>query len=125
MNSAALAALVACCGGVGAVGRYVADRAISARHAADFPIGTLIVNVGGSLLIGLVAGLVEFHGVSNTARVLVGTGFCGGLTTWSSASFETVRLIEARRYRAGVVFALGGLALSCAAAGAGLGLVSL
>jgi CrcB protein len=120
-----LAVAVGCAGAVGAVVRYLMDGAIQDRTRGVLPLGTLSVNVLGSLVIGLVAGLVLFHDVGATARTIVGTGFCGGLTTWSTSSWETLRLIEEGAFAAGFLNALGGLAASLLAAGAGLALVAL
>ncbi|NRQ35289.1 fluoride efflux transporter CrcB [Nonomuraea sp. NN258] len=75
---------------VGAPLRYLADRAVQARHDSVFPWGTLSVNVAGSAVLGFVAGMDVGEGV----LALVGTGFCGALTTYSTLGFETVRLVE-------------------------------
>ncbi len=120
-----LAIAVGCAGAVGAVGRYVMDGAIQDRTRGVLPLGTMTVNVIGSLIIGLVAGLVLFHGVGTTEKTIVGTGFCGGLTTWSTASWETLRLLEGGKLAGGILNALGGLAASLAAAAVGLALIAL
>lgn len=125
MNGATLAVVVALCGGAGAVLRYVVDWAFAGETPVTFPRGTFTVNLAGSLLLGLLAGLVEFHGAPPAWKTVVGTGFCGGLTTWSTASFETIRLTEEGAYRDAVAFGLGGLALSCLAAAVGLGLARI
>ncbi|MER7008099.1 fluoride efflux transporter CrcB [Dactylosporangium sp. NPDC000555] len=75
---------------VGAPLRYLTDRAIQARHDSVFPWGTLTVNVAGSLLLGLVTGLPADPAVT----ALLGTGFCGALTTYSTFSYETLRLAQ-------------------------------
>lgn len=75
-------------GALGAPLRYLLDRAVQARHDSAFPWGTFAVNVAGSLLLGLVAG------VSGPAYALLGTGLCGALTTYSTLSYETLRLLE-------------------------------
>ena len=80
--------LVALGAAVGAPLRFLIDRAMRARHGDRFPWGTLIVNVAGSLLLGFVAGLPATPGVT----ALVGTGFCGALTTYSTFGYETLRL---------------------------------
>jgi fluoride exporter len=79
-------------GCVGAVGRFATDRFISARHDMVFPWGTFAVNIVGSAMLGILVGAL---GTGSTWPVLlVGTGFCGALTTFSTFSFETVRLLE-------------------------------
>ena len=88
--SAAL--LVLAGGAVGAPTRYLADRWISGRHAVRFPFGTLTVNLIGCFVLGLLAGGVAHSGWSADAYALVGTGFCGGLTTFSTFAVETVEL---------------------------------
>jgi fluoride exporter len=87
--------LMVCLGAaVGAPARYLTDRAIQARHDTVFPWGTLTVNVVGSFILGLVVGLATRHGVPAEVLALVGTGFCGALTTYSTFGFETLRLAE-------------------------------
>ena len=93
MSPAASAALVAA-GGGGAVARFLLDRAVVDRTRGVFPWGTLVINVTGSLLLGLITGLALHHGLSKSAKIVLGTGFCGAYTTFSTFTFETVRLIE-------------------------------
>ena len=93
MSPAASAAFVAA-GGGGAVARFLLDRAVVDRTRGVFPWGTLVINVTGTLLLGLITGLALHHGLSKSAKIVLGTGFCGAYTTFSTFSFETVRLIE-------------------------------
>ncbi|MFN8191220.1 MAG: fluoride efflux transporter CrcB [Nocardioidaceae bacterium] len=81
-------------GAVGAPLRYLTDQAVNARHASVFPFGTLAVNATGSLVLGFVAGLASVHAVPAWVLALLGTGFCGALTTFSTFGYETVRLVE-------------------------------
>jgi CrcB protein len=74
---------------VGAPLRYVTDRIIQARHDTVFPWGTFTVNVVGCLVLGLLTGAG-----SPQLQLLLGTGFCGALTTYSTFSYETLRLAE-------------------------------
>jgi len=117
-----LALVVGVAGGLGAVCRYLADGAVGDRTSGVFPFGTLTVNAVGSLVLGIVTGLVLHHGVPPEWRLTVGVGFCGGLTTWSTASFETVRLAEEGALGHALSYALAGLVVSCAAGAVGLGL---
>lgn len=106
--------LIAIGAALGAPLRYLTDRAVQARHDSPFPWGTLTVNVIGSLLLGAVAAIPAGPGVT----ALVGTGFCGALTTWSTLSYETLRLTrEGARFHA--------LANALASVVAGLGAASL
>ena len=84
-------------GALGAGARFVLDGAVKSRRATTFPWATLAINVSGSFLLGLIAGAVMFGTLDSDAQAVVGTGFCGGFTTFSTASFETVRLAEKRR----------------------------
>jgi CrcB protein len=79
---------------VGAPLRYLADRSVQAKHDSLFPWGTLAVNISGSLVLGVLAGLGT--GLPSQLLTLLGTGFCGALTTYSTFSFETMRLWEQR-----------------------------
>src|SRR5690606_8294537 len=99
-------------------------RAPRRVRGSSFPYGTFIVNVSGSVLIGLLAGV--FVGlpagaseVSHQVAVVVGVGLLGGYTTFSSASYETVRLLQRGRVGAVLVHGVGQLVLTVAAAGLG------
>jgi len=115
-----VAVLVAAGGGFGAVARFMLDGAVRTRIRTIVPAGTMIINVTGSLLLGFVTGLVLFHAVPDDWRLVLGTGFLGGYTTFSTASFETVRLLQERRWVAALVNGLGMLVLGVAAAVTGM-----
>jgi CrcB protein len=111
--------LVAIGAAIGAPLRYLTDRLVQAQHDSVFPWGTLIVNVVGSLVLGVVVGLPA----NNAVLALAGTGFCGALTTYSTFSYETLRLTQegARLYAlanivmsvvAGLAAAYAGVALA-------------
>ncbi|MFJ8002229.1 fluoride efflux transporter CrcB [Streptomyces sp. NPDC096310] len=79
---------------VGAPLRYLTDRSIQRRHDSLFPWGTFTVNVTGCLVLGLVTGAIIAGAASSSVQLLLGTGFCGALTTYSTFSYETLRLTE-------------------------------
>jgi CrcB protein len=88
------ALLVLLGGAVGAPLRYLTDLIVQSRHDSVFPWGTFTVNAVGSLILGATAGAVATAGGPEWILTLVGTGFCGALTTFSTFGFETVRLAE-------------------------------
>ena len=116
---------VALAGSAGALARFGLDGGIRRRWSTTFPWATLVVNVTGSLVLGVVSGLVLFRGGPDAVRIIVGTGFCGGYTTFSTASFETVRLLRTGRRLQAAANAVGGLLLTVLAGGAGLALAQL
>ena len=116
---------VAVAGGLGSVARLVLDGILRSRVRLAFPFGTTVINVTGSFLLGLVTGLALAHGLPPEWRAILGTGVLGGYTTFSTASYETVRLAQQRRYRAALVNGAGMLLLALGAAGLGLWLGGL
>ncbi|MPY51339.1 fluoride efflux transporter CrcB [Streptomyces acidicola] len=86
--------LVVVGGMVGAPLRYLTDRAVQKRHDTVFPWGTFTVNVAGCLILGLLTGAVLAGAASSDVQLLLGTGLCGALTTYSTFSYETLRLAE-------------------------------
>lgn len=112
-------------GGIGAAARLLVDGAIRAATGPRLPVGTVVVNVVGSLLLGLLTGLVVAGVLPEQWRLIAGTGFLGGFTTFSTASFETVRLVQQRRGIAAVLNGVGVALLATAAAGLGLVLGAL
>ena len=81
-------------GAVGAPSRYLLDGYIQSRTGGAYPWGTFAINAAGSLLLGILTGLALEHGLSPTTELVLGTGFCGAFTTFSTFVFETVRLAE-------------------------------
>lgn len=79
---------------VGAPSRYLVDRAIQARHDSLMPWGTMLVNIVGSLILGSLMGLSSAHGLPDEVVLILGTGLCGALTTYSTFSYESFRLLE-------------------------------
>ncbi|GAA0037358.1 fluoride efflux transporter CrcB [Brevibacterium metallidurans] len=113
-------AAIAVAGGLGAVARMVIDGLIKSRMSGAIPWGTILINVSGSLLLGFAAGLAAGQVLPEEWFLIVGTGFLGGYTTFSTASFETVRLVQERAWAASAVSALGTLVIATGAAGVGL-----
>ena len=119
--------VVAIGGGVGAAARFMVDGEVRARHNGGFPWGTFVVNVTGSFLIGVFSTLLftlARHGIPiETARLLqlsLTTGLCGGFTTFSTTTVESVRLARSGRTRLALANSMGTLAITVTAAGLGV-----
>lgn len=108
--------LAAACGGLGAATRYLVDIGVARLTGARFPWGVMVINVTGSLLLGLVVGMLP------GAAFVLGAGFLGGYTTFSTAMVDAISLWRDGEQRAAVFDVLGMLVLSLAAAGLGLAL---
>ncbi|MET9397457.1 fluoride efflux transporter CrcB [Kitasatospora sp. NPDC002965] len=109
---------------VGAPLRYLTDRVVQSRHDSVFPWGTFTVNAAGCLVLGLLTGAVAAGAASSHVRLLVGTGFCGALTTYSTFSYETLRLAEGGAGRYALANVVGSVVVGLAAVYAGAGLAS-
>ncbi len=114
--------LLAVAGGLGAGSRFVVDGLLRSWLRTALPVGTMIINVTGSFLLGLLVGLVLTHHAVPDLQTVLGTGFMGGYTTFSTASFETVRLIQTGRIVFALVNGVGTLVLTVGAAAGGLAL---
>jgi CrcB protein len=112
-------------GAVGAPLRYVVDRAVAERLGGAFPWGTFVVNATGSLFLGFLTGLALYHGFPAAPKVVLGTGFCGAYTTFSTFSFDSVRLLEAGDVDVALRNVAGTFAVCAAAAAVGLALAAL
>jgi len=106
-------------GMLGAPARYLADRMIQARHDSVFPWGTFAVNMAGSAVLGFLLGAQAHLGLPSAAFALLGTGFCGGLTTFSTFGYETLRLLEDGALGEAGINVLGSLAAGVLLAWAG------
>jgi fluoride exporter len=102
-------------GGFGAVLRFLVDGAVARRAARSFPFGTLVVNISGAALLGLLGGLA----LSRHAALLADTAFVGSYTTFSTWMLETQRLSEERQLRSAVANIVASIVLGIAAALAG------
>lgn len=111
--------LVALGGLVGAPLRYLTDRAVQARHESAFPWGTFAVNAVGSLLLGLLTGAAAAGAAGSATVALLGTGLCGALTTYSTFSYETLRLAERGRAALASANAAGSVLVALGAVAAG------
>jgi CrcB protein len=107
-------------GGLGAVARFMLEGIITASVRGLVPIGTMTVNISGSLVLGLLTGLVLASALPPSWLVVGGTGFLGGYTTFSTASSETVRLIQAGHTKAAIMSGIGTAVVGLAAAALGL-----
>ena len=111
---------VSLAGGTGAALRLFLDGVVRARVKTTLPLGTLLINVLGSLLLGVITGLTLAMWLPEAWHLVLGGGLMGGFTTFSTASVETVRLAQARRSYATLANGLGMLVLSVACAFLGL-----
>ncbi|MCJ1713702.1 fluoride efflux transporter CrcB [Microbacterium sp. M1A1_1b] len=111
--------LVAVGGGLGAALRFVLDGVVKSR-VSGFPLGTMVINVSGSLVLGLLTGLGQAGTLALVPVAVLGTGMMGGYTTFSTASVETVRLVQAGKTGSAVLNSLGMLVVSVGAAALGL-----
>lgn len=114
--TALLFVAVSVAGGVGAACRFMLDGVIRAAVSTRLPVATMAINISGSFVLGLLVGLA----VPTPALLVVGTGFLGGYTTFSTASFETVRLLQEREWTRALITGFGVLVAATAAASSGL-----
>jgi CrcB protein len=120
-----LIAGIALAGAVGAPFRYLVDRIVQGRKQGLFPLGTFVVNLSGSFLLGIIAGLALYHAFPDTPTAILGSGFCGAYTTFSTFTYETLALAEERAYGAAFSNVLLSSIVPALAAGAGLALAAL
>ena len=120
-----LALLVACAGGAGALARALLIHHVGLRRNDPLPVGTMVVNASGSLVLGVLTGLSLYHGLGPHALTIVGVGLCGGYTTWSTSSWETVHLVHTGHRAEAIVYTVGSLVVCIGAAAAGIGIVGL
>lgn len=113
--------MVALGSAAGGVARYLFGSVLQRASGTTFPIWTLVINVTGSFLLGfLMRYLVEGVPVSAEVRALLTVGFCGGYTTFSTFSYETVTLFAQGEWRRGSLYVAGSVTLSLLATGAGM-----
>ncbi|MDG5809235.1 fluoride efflux transporter CrcB [Streptomyces ossamyceticus] len=114
--------LVVVGGMVGAPLRYLTDRAVQSRHDTVFPWGTFTVNAAGSLVLGVLTGAVAAGAAGSDLRLFLGTGLCGALTTYSTFSYETLRLAQDGARLHAALYVIGSVAAGLGAAFAGVAL---
>lgn len=110
--------LAAACGGLGAAVRYLVDLGIARMLGTRFPWGVLVINITGSFALGLLLGMLP------GAAFVIGAGFLGGYTTFSTAMIDAIALWRDGRTRASAAYAIGTLMLSVGAAASGIVLAS-
>ncbi len=109
-------------GAAGSVLRYLLGDAVQRAAAAGFPYGTLVVNIVGCLAIGILVQLFMNAEPLSPMRGLLIVGFCGGFTTFSSFSIETLELLNAGDYKRALLYVSLSVSLCLAATAAGLSL---
>jgi CrcB protein len=117
-----LIAAVAIGGALGSVARYLLGAFIQDRVSMALPLGTLVINVVGSLLLGFFVQVgLDTSAFSPEIRFFLTTGFCGGFTTFSTFSYETFRLIEDGEYGTAGAYVTGSVVLSLLGCALGMG----
>lgn len=112
--------LVGVAGAVGALARYLISRFIAERVLSQLPLGTLLINISGAFLIGLIAGLAGHKLVNPALQLVLATGFLGGYTTFSTMHWEGIQLIRAGSTARGLLYLGGTFALGIPVAALGL-----
>jgi CrcB protein len=106
---------------VGGAARFALTALVQQRAATTFPVGTLVVNITGSLVLGFVLRYaLDSPTISAEVRALLTTGFCGGYTTFSTFSYESIALMEDGDYRRAAVYIAASVAVSLAATFVGI-----
>ncbi len=116
---------VAAAGALGAVLRHLVDRLVQRRIRSGIPLGILVVNLSGSLTLGVLVASGLRHGIPTAWVTVAGTGLIGSYTTFSTFAFDTVRLAEADRRAVSLLNVVVSIAAGIGAAAAGLALGSL
>ncbi|WP_020645166.1 fluoride efflux transporter CrcB [Amycolatopsis balhimycina] len=117
--------LVALGGAVGSILRYLTDRRVQRWRDSPFPFGTLTVNIAGSFILGFLSGRLLHGAEPSSVRALVAVGFCGGLTTFSTFGYETVRLFLEKTRLYAVLNVVVTVAAGLAAGAIGLALATV
>ena len=115
-----LAGSLGLAGALGALARYLVGRFIAERIGSQFPLGTLLINVTGAFVIGLLSGLVGHKLMSPVTQTILATGFLGGYTTFSTMSWEGVQLARGGSTGSSALYLGGNLVLGLLGAALGL-----
>ena len=107
-------------GALGALARYVLGRFIAERAGSQFPLGTLLINVSGAFVIGLLFALAEHRIITPTLQAVLATGFVGGYTTFSTMSWEGVQLMRGGSTQLSLLYFGGNIVLGLLAVTLGL-----
>jgi CrcB protein len=97
---------VGICGGLGAVSRYALGNYVNNKYPSLFPLGTFIINVLGSFLLGMLNHFDFEKSISSATFVFIGVGFLGGFTTFSTFGYETVQLIVNKKIRIALLYVI-------------------
>lgn len=111
---------IALAGGAGAASRFLLDTLIARYNRLNTPLGTIVINVSACFILGLATGAGIDHSLAKLWVSIIGTGFCGGFSTFSTASVEGARLFMSGRARAGLIHGGGMLLLGTLAASLGM-----
>lgn len=112
--------LISCAGACGALVRYFIGRFVATHFSVTFPWATLLINVSGAFLIGLISGMVTRHVVNVQMQSVLATGFLGGYTTFSTMSWESVQLARGGNRRLAILYLGGNFVPGLLAAAVGL-----
>jgi CrcB protein len=115
-----VALLLGLAGATGAAARFAFSEWATRREKGSFPLATLLINVTGAFALGLLTTAGGQSGALAQARLVLGTGFLGGYTTFSTLSYDTHSLFRSGQTRAAWLNALGSLGIGVASAGVGL-----
>lgn len=107
-------------GSLGALARYLLGRFVAERVSKGFPLGTLLINISGSFVIGLLFALAAHDIITSTLQLILATGFLGGYTTFSTMSWEIIQLARGGSRLAGVLYLMASVVLGLLAAALGL-----
>jgi len=116
--------LVGLGGAVGSILRYLTGYFMTKVSSSAFPMGTFLANIVGCFIIGMVYGLAQRYGwFSDTWRLLLATGFCGGYTTFSAFAFENLSLMQSQQINTLIIYIISSLILGILAVFLGMLLI--